>query len=1083
MKKVKFITAGAGSGKTYRLTTDMVSSIKSGVKPSEIILTTYTKAAATEFRQKAIEALVKSGLTNEAMQMAGAKIGTIDSVCQSFVEKYWYLLGISPSLNVIASSEEQVFVNQSMEGVISEADLQLFDKVFQMFSIKKSENNISVDDPEFWKDDLSRIVDLIRNYGISNYSESKKESCDLVDAVFNGPNVDWNYLNGFLGNSDSQRLSISRAGGNITFKPEDKKPEVENLKKEEDSYHKLVEAISLFSNLMKDSKKQDYPFEDEMAQIKESRGRTAIPISWRTFISKCNGYLLSIDFADILKAYIDRIFDLATRWKVKYEETKASHGLIDYNDMESMFLSLLDNPIVADSIRVDYKLIMVDEFQDCNPLQLEIFSKLSDILASREDGCGQTVWVGDKKQSIYGFRGSDMELIDAVTDKFPLPKAAADADGLEMDSLPDSYRSRKKLVEAANELFSPIFGASEELNPKRVYNGDDDMPEVPALVDWQTAASNKGNYYKSLAVKIKELIDGKDAVVNRVVEYEHTKEGYRQKELRAVKPEDIAVLVRYNEDVPGIVESLNAAGIMVSVAEQELKEFVEIRLMLAILSYSIGKSDYDRASILHLLDGKSVPDIIEEKLEGGFKDNGLLQTLDDILEKTKGQSLSQLVETVIVEYNIWARVEQWGEGARRRAHISSFVKIVAAYEEHTRLLGLAPSALGFLNYFDSYEMDKEPFAKIEGAVGVLTYHQSKGLEWPVVIMCQLESDNLNEEKLVKRNLIGVQHHPTHKDKIERAARAEVITLLPKIVSGNSKIPDPFADVMLPMVASNTDIYNRVKQEDSRLLYVAFTRARDYVITTKYSRDYLWLENVGVLDSENVWKTNERTEMVGFDEVPEYPDVAERMYRKIRFQQEDSFEPTSKYIVPSSLRQKDMKCEVKVTSEVNLKSGFSIDLDNNTMRVVGSCIHDIYASYDASANRETSVLKARTILKAHGLAEYEGKADSIIKAIETLYEHLTKTYGPAKSISHELPILVRSAEGQVMTGSIDLLWETEGGCVVVDFKHKEHDEDLPSSARGYAPQLSAYREALELANQNVDAMVLFYPLQSVVMELK
>ncbi|MCF0201196.1 MAG: UvrD-helicase domain-containing protein, partial [Bacteroidales bacterium] len=80
MKNIKFITAGAGSGKTFTLTKELVARMKGGLQPDQIILTTFTKAAAEEFKQKAAKALMEAGKKTEAQQLAGAMIGTIDSV-------------------------------------------------------------------------------------------------------------------------------------------------------------------------------------------------------------------------------------------------------------------------------------------------------------------------------------------------------------------------------------------------------------------------------------------------------------------------------------------------------------------------------------------------------------------------------------------------------------------------------------------------------------------------------------------------------------------------------------------------------------------------------------------------------------------------------------------------------------------------------------------------------------------------------------------------------------------------------------------------------------------------------------------
>ena len=99
MKNVTYINAGAGSGKTYRLTETLTALIKEKkVKPSEVILTTFTTKAANEFKEKAKAFLYDEGLYDAAIELDHAMIGTVHSVCQRLIGKYWFHLGLSPSM-------------------------------------------------------------------------------------------------------------------------------------------------------------------------------------------------------------------------------------------------------------------------------------------------------------------------------------------------------------------------------------------------------------------------------------------------------------------------------------------------------------------------------------------------------------------------------------------------------------------------------------------------------------------------------------------------------------------------------------------------------------------------------------------------------------------------------------------------------------------------------------------------------------------------------------------------------------------------------------------------------------------------
>ncbi|MBK7660129.1 MAG: UvrD-helicase domain-containing protein [Betaproteobacteria bacterium] len=116
-----------------------------------------------------------------------------------------------------------------------------------------------------------------------------------------------------------------------------------------------------------------------------------------------------------------------------YAAIKKEIGGIDFVDQEQQLLQVLVLPSVKEVIEEELDLLMVDEFQDTSPIQLALFTRL------RPSAPAMWVWVGDVKQAIYGFRGSDSEPMSAVID--PLPKA-----GVVPEVLSRSWRSRPSLV-------------------------------------------------------------------------------------------------------------------------------------------------------------------------------------------------------------------------------------------------------------------------------------------------------------------------------------------------------------------------------------------------------------------------------------------------------------------------------------------------------------------------------------------------------------------------------------------------------------------------------------------------------------
>ena len=189
MKNVTFISAGAGSGKTYSLTKQIVEFVKNETcSADEIILTTFTRAAASELREKVRSALYKEGLYDKAVQIDNAAIGTIHSISYQLVARYWYLLGISADVRMIAEEDQAFYVSQSLASLPQEADLYTFHQMMQALNITyRDDYNRPHPNPDFWKSDLQNIIDKINNFCIDaeGLNRAKEVSKQMVAQVLN----------------------------------------------------------------------------------------------------------------------------------------------------------------------------------------------------------------------------------------------------------------------------------------------------------------------------------------------------------------------------------------------------------------------------------------------------------------------------------------------------------------------------------------------------------------------------------------------------------------------------------------------------------------------------------------------------------------------------------------------------------------------------------------------------------------------------------------------------------------------------------------------------------------------------------
>ena len=159
MKNIKYISASAGSGKTFTLTETLAEAIRSKkVEPENVILTTYTRAAAAEFKEKAKAKLYEQGLVFEADRLDQALIGTIHSVAENLIQKYWYVLGLSPKINPIEKGDLDFFRNQSLVALLTEKEISFFND-FALKYTRSSKINF-----DFWKDDLSKILEYTKYF-------------------------------------------------------------------------------------------------------------------------------------------------------------------------------------------------------------------------------------------------------------------------------------------------------------------------------------------------------------------------------------------------------------------------------------------------------------------------------------------------------------------------------------------------------------------------------------------------------------------------------------------------------------------------------------------------------------------------------------------------------------------------------------------------------------------------------------------------------------------------------------------------------------------------------------------------------
>ena len=1050
-----FISAGAGSGKTYRITTDVAQMVKDGtLKPDQVIMTTFTKAAAQELREKAKNGLAKLGFQREAQQMEHALIGTVHSVANTFLTKYWYLLGIMPDAAAMEEEELQLYRDHSLRGMLQPQERAFLFKYAETYNVIYGYNeHKSGINYEFWKKDLCTVLDYIQWYNISE--EQLEKSLETTESFI--------------------KCLEPKEGGSINTPPVDLKV----------VFEQTLNAVNTARASGKKTTQLDFLNVLKLDHITSDVLKTWLGIVNDRKIDSNEAMLFQEwadevilfppDIADDQREYAKLIFSLATRWQKEYRQYKDEHHLIDFNDMEAMFLELLEKPEVQQDIRSRYTHLFVDEFQDSNPMQVRIFQQLSSLL--------KTVYVGDKKQAIYGFRGADTDLTTAVADSIGKDHTK---------HLEHSYRSVEPLVNFSNAIFSQVFNqmtANEvKLNmpPK---NGNPDQVEHPLRL-W---------HYKKeadLALQIQQLKLRED-----------------------IDAKDIAVLAYSNAELDKLAEELRKLHVPVCREATDIKDSRTGRLLKALLTLvNTPSNQLARAEVAYLTEPNyHVTQIIEHRLDylaaqkpynTYLEQLPILQRLSQLqqfrsnAEQEYGtnllghQSISSLVESLVIELDLYALVQSWENAKTEETNLQVFIDLARKYENISTKVAKPATVIGFINFFTNQQ--QKGAANAEG-VHLFTYHKSKGLEWKVVIMLSLDKDYADVTEIATKAMLGCHWHREQNPAMDNPNPPMTISLVRQIY-GNSKennVKAALASRLLQHPLWNT-VAEREKSEAARLLYVGVTRARNILILApkedKNGINLNWFRSVGVENVSQALGTEEEQDVFNLNMPFHFEHLDKENLMEWDVKKPNKVHDIAKdysslnqllYLSPSKAGKTPHQIEIINNTENRMEVHYSIEGDEDAL--MGDFIHQVFCCCDDGINTE----QITQLRDSYGFTEKNmPEPAKLLDSWKYLNDVFESHYGKAVMRHHERPFRHVDSNGHIVSGYIDLIWETEDAYVVVDYKTCPGNYSLvfnPGSEHYvgcHGDQLDCYQRALEAeGTKKVVARIIYYPVTQFVVEVK
>ena len=874
LTNLKIISAGAGSGKTYRLTQEMTALLTGGeARPSGIIATTFTKRAAAELRERVRVSLLREGMTAEANELKNALIGTVHGLGVKLLRRFAFEAGVSPSVDIIAEEDQQRIFNLSMASVIGVDTIDEIERLCVALGLSKD------GEPYNWRRDVRQLVEVVRsnNFGAADIAKSKQRS--------------WEELVRYLPPLRKDRTYEQFRARALVVLSETAAALDAN---ENDGTKKTATAAANLRKLHGQLRRRGFAPWREYAVLADFEGK--VGAKSRELVADVvalgEDHVVLPAFQDDLRRYQDLLFDCARDAIGEYDNYKRSRGRIDYTDMEVLVLRLLDDQSVRDTLSRELDLLMVDEFQDTSPIQLALFLKLSR-LATR------SVWVGDPKQSIYGFRGAEPRLMKAVMDaNGPLDPA---------NIQPNSWRSRADVVYACNAIFTKAFPdidpAAVALEPVRLRAGNNQynlpaespqLAERSAVEHWHFELEGGGRFAKSWL---------REATARGVAELLDNPPPCRPKDEaaeRPLRPGDVAILCRSNYNCAEMAKALAKQGIPAAIARTGLLDTAEATLILACLKYMLNRGDsLSVAEILLFGQRHGLPQIIEDRLDWLEKNrmadgkidpkakpwgnrHHLVKALDELRAATHEHSAAELLNLLLERLDLRRIIVAWGEGEQRLSNIDELRRLAVAYEENCHRQHRAASLGGYLLYLDGLlraKDDKQGAGERPEAVNVLTYHRSKGLEWPLVIVADLDQD-------LRAGVWGLS---------VQAEREEVDLDDPLAGRWLKYWVNPYdrsgGKVGWVNALTESDWHERATEdalaEEARLLYVGFTRARDYLVLPTGKTGAPWLDRayargggvVPVLDPNSAdapfdWRGHEVTKRLVVRPLPRNMPAAE-----------------------------------------------------------------------------------------------------------------------------------------------------------------------------------------------------------------
>ena len=729
-----------------------------------------------------------------------------------------------------------------------------------------------------------------------------------------------------------------------------------------------------------------------------------------------------------LEDQASRLAELAEAYE-RYNALLWKAGFLDFGDLLALTHRLLtDSPAALRRLQQRFRYVLVDEFQDTNPVQFKIVRLL--VEAHRN-----LVVVGDDDQSIYRFRGAHLKNILEFREHYPETKEIV---------LRRNYRSTqqilarsRRLIVQNQERLEVRYGISKELQTEK--NGTE-----PVWKEFEAEADEAAWVADEIAAAVKE---------------------------KRRRPRDVAILVRNNRHAEPFLRALDERGVPYYFSgsrglfqRPEIKELVSLlqslfqdsrpEFLYLLASEAYGVPEDDLTKLMHALARQPAPlralfrravagrDALELSDEGRERLARLLEDVDALQEFARGRKTGEVLYHYLERRGILKDLmaARTFEDEAKARNIVKFFALIRSFEK----VALADRVALFLRHFEAVqEFGEDPAVadldETSDVVQVLTIHRAKGLEFPVVYLVQMA---------------------THRFPTANRARG----------------------IELPRERDDEDASAAHREEERRLCYVAFTRAREELITT-YARDYGGKQkrkaSLFLAEAFDIGKTPPaRARRRVMDEIADQKAA------------ETTPIPTTRPVPrePLQLSYKRLEDYETCPYKYRLLHALAVNpiLTADHRVNFGNAVHQSVAfahkkRLEGQVISEDELIEVfRSVWRSEGYRNEEHERQRFAQGVEALREFRVREIvsGPAAS-AVERHFRVK-LEDVVITGSMDRVDEGADGVALIDYKTSEKDdEEKADEASRKSLQLSVYALAYrELSGRLPERLELRYVLTGV-----